>query len=190
MTELRSARTSSRASGAGRELGAEAGPRQPTHSAHGPGQGRSLLAGAVPVLARQVRVETIPVSQFCHLFHAYWLEFFKSLSASSEPQEDSESRSLWLELLAFRLLVLQRPAVVTVTLPLAFSLLVTAAVQLGVSVASLSRHLESLSLLVIRLSRFGQVHLLVAGRFFLSFFFFPDFFVFWSNMVSQTQSIF
>lgn len=69
------------------------------------GRGRSLLAGAVPVLARQVRVETIPVSQFCHLFHAYWLEFFKSLSASSEPQEDSESRSLWLELLAFRLLV-------------------------------------------------------------------------------------
>lgn len=60
------------------------------------------------------------------------------------------------------------------------------AAQLGVFMASLSRHLQSLLLLVIKLSRFGQVHLLVARRF---FFFFLNFFVFWCNKVSQTHLV-
>ena len=62
------------------------------------------------------------------------------------------------------------------------------AAQLGVFMASLSRHLQSSLLLVIKLSRFGQMHLFVARRFFL-FFFFLNNFVFCCNKVSQTHLV-
>ena len=85
---LRSTRTCSRASGVAPSWGGggtlTACPLHPQGQAQRPlppGWG-GWTDGQMPILARiEEALKKILISQFCHFFHVYWLEFFKRLSS-------------------------------------------------------------------------------------------------------------
>lgn len=86
--ELRSTRTCNRASGVAPSWGE--GGTLTAHLPHPQGQAQRPLPpgwggwtdGQMPILARiEEALKKILISQFCHFFQVYWLEFFKRLSS-------------------------------------------------------------------------------------------------------------